>query len=116
MYLYENERIKVFPETDVDAYIRYFRNQGYTCHLEGNEIVIGKPIASTYNYKNLGCLIYKKRTEKGISRGYFAKMVEVNVDTVYNWEIGQRMPFKYNLERIMKILDITEEELKGCQI
>ncbi len=116
MYLYENERIKVFPETDVEAYIRYFRNQGYTCHLEGDEIVIGKQIRLTYNYQGLGSLIYKKRTEKDISRGYFAKMVEVNVDTVYKWEIGQRMPYDFNLQRIVKILGITEEELKECQI
>ena len=116
MCLYENERIKVFPDTDVEAYIRYFRNQGYLCQLEGDELVIGKRVRLTYKSTKLGKLIYDKRNAKQIPRGKFADMLGVTVDTVFKWEIGQRKPFDYNLNHIIEILEITEEELKECQI
>lgn len=116
MLLQENERIKIFPDTDVDAYIRYFRNEGYSCKVEGNEIVIGKKIRLTYGSTKLGKLIYNKRNEKKISRGEFAEKLGVSVDSVFKWEIGQRKPFDYNLNNIVEILDITERDLERCRI
>lgn len=116
MLLQENERIKVFPETDVDAYIRYFRNQGYSCKLEGNELVIGKKIRLTYDSIKLGELIHSKRNARKITRGQFADMLGVTVIAVFKWEIGQRKPYDYNLNNIIRILEISEEELKKCRI
>ena len=112
----EGDRIKTFPDTDVEAYLRCFRQQGYKCTLEDNYIVIGQKVKWKYDSKKLGELIYSKRRAKKITRGQFAEMMQVTPNAVFSWEIGRFAPREYYLKDIVKFLDITEEELKECRI
>lgn len=112
----EGDRIKVFPETKVDVYLRHIRQSGYNCHLEDNFIVIGEKVTWKYDSKKLGSLIYSKRNEKHMTRLEFAEVIEVTPNSVLSWEIGRFAPREYYLSGIKQILDITEEELKECRI
>lgn len=114
--IFEGERIKVFSDTNVDAYLRYFRQRGFSCRLEDNEIVIGKKVVWHYDSEKLGNLIYSKRRAKEMTRGQFAEIMEVTPNSVFTWEIGRFVPREYYLTKIQEILDISEGELEECRI
>ena len=51
-----------------------------------------------------------------MSKERLAELVEVTENTVSTWENGMYMPSKYNLDKIMSVLDITERDLERCRI
>lgn len=117
MALFEGERINIYPETDVRRYKAWITDEGFTCKVYSDHILVGrrfkhrkfKPIA-------LANLIQEKRKAKGWNRYKLAKMLHVSEDTVFNWEIGRTQPKPFRLKELMGVLDITEEEIEKCRM
>lgn len=112
----EGEKIKVFSDTDVEAYLRYFNHKGYKCQVEDGYIVVGGRKIWRYDSKKIGEVIYNKRNNLNMSRGEFAEIMEVTPYTVFTWEAGRFSPRDYYMKKIQEILDISEGELKECRI
>ena len=113
MNLYTGLKIWTFPETDVKAYARMIRSEGFKVIVEKNYILVGDEIRiGTIDSIALGNLIKKKRLSKGISRDTLADLLGVSRGTIFNWEIGRTKPQRRNLEEIETILNITEGELE----
>lgn len=103
----EGERIKLFENTDVNAYIGLVNDMGFHAKLIGNYLYIGKPIKynrGTVDLVKLGNRIRRARKEKGIDRTALAKLMNVDTQTVYNWERGCQCPKEY--EKLERILDL----------
>lgn len=114
--LFEGERIKIFPETNINAYTRWILSQGFTYTLEEDAIVITKKIYKKYDPNKLANLIREKRILWNMTRKDLADKVGVLEGTVFNWEVGRYIPYEYNLNIMKDVLNISERELERCQI
>ena len=113
MKLYTGLKIWTFPETDVKAYARMIRSEGFKPIIEKNFILVGEEIyIGTLNSIALGSLIKKKRLAKGISRETLADYIGVARETIFNWEVGRTKPRRCYLEELKSYLNITEGELE----
>lgn len=66
---------------------------------------------------NLGETIYKLRTEKGLSQGNLADMLEVSRQSISKWENNSAVPELDKLMKLSEIFNITLDELvKGEKI
>jgi len=59
---------------------------------------------SKYPTRNLGEIIKKWRLEQGLFQKDLAKLIEVDVMTIINWEMGKTQPAKKKMEKIKEIL------------
>lgn len=116
MALYEGERIKIFPDTDFNQYCRFIHSQGFTYKKVGEYLIILKKAYPKYDRKTFSKIFTHRRKLKKLSREEVAEKVGVTEYTVFTWEIGRFMPSKYNLDKIMPVLDITERDMEKCQI
>ena len=115
--LYEGERIKIFPETQVEAYKTWINDEGFACKIRRDYIEVGKRINHRkFNEVKLGILISSRRKAKGWNRYKLARSVGVHEGTVTNWEIGIREPKRETICKIMEALNITEGELEECRM
>ena len=116
MALFEGERIKIFPETNVPQYEKWISSQGYRFRRSGDYlIVLGKDYPK-YDKKQFAKLLTHRMKLKGLTEEQIATEVQVTEYTVWTWEIGRFMPSRYNLNKLMKVLDITEGDLKKCRM
>lgn len=114
--MYSGMIIKTFPETDVDAYVRFIRDNGYKAHVFDGYIRVGGVLDNRRADRiPLGRLIKRKRKEKGITRTELAQMLNYTTTAVYDWEIGRRCPKAETMEKLKEILNITEGDMEKCQ-
>ena len=116
MALFEGERIKVFPETNVEQYGRWIEMQGFTFGRSGDYLIVLSKKFPKYDKKLFAHILTHRRKLKGLTMEQVAEAVEVEKYTVWTWEMGRFMPCRYNLDKLMKILDITERDLERCRI
>lgn len=64
----------------------------------------------------LGEIIYKLRTEKGLSQGNLADMLEVSRQSISKWENNSAVPELDKLMKLSDIFDITLDELVKGEI
>ena len=65
---------------------------------------------------NLGETIYKLRTEKGLSQGNLADMLEVSRQSISKWENNSAVPELDKLMKLSEIFNITLDELVKGEI
>ena len=65
---------------------------------------------------NLGETIYKLRTEKGLSQGNLAEMLEVSRQSISKWENNSAVPELDKLMKLSEIFNITLDELVKGEI
>ncbi len=58
-----------------------------------------------------GCLVRRKREEKGWTRTYLAALLDVEAKLVQRWETGKRLPLRRSMEALVEALEITPEEM-----
>ncbi|MBO5839780.1 MAG: helix-turn-helix transcriptional regulator [Bacteroidales bacterium] len=114
--LYEGEIIKIYPETDVRAYKNWIMDEGFMCKVYFDHIKVGPRFKhKKFEPGELAGLIRKKRNVKGWNRYKLARVMGVREDTVFNWEIGRTQPKPERLEELMKVLEISHDELERCR-
>ena len=113
---FEGEKIKIFPDTDVGTYTRWIRKEGFTYQVNLNDIEILKKVSKTVSPKLFGRLIREKMYIYKLNSDELADIIQVNKDTLLNWELGFTIPNSYNMGRIKEALKITETEMEECRI
>ena len=102
MNLKTGDKIKVFPNSNVNAYANMIREEGFRCEREGEYLVVGE------KYKDLEMAalpstIKYARKRKGISQAQLAEMCEVTKQTVSNWKYGYTVP--RDMDKVKEILE-----------
>ena len=107
--IFEGMKIKTYPDTDVEAYLRWIRDEGYNVSFRNSQIIVGEKRRRENDLKDFSKIIRNCRTKSGLSREAFANKVGVTPETLFEWERGHRLPSKSH-QRILKIL-IEGEQL-----
>lgn len=103
--MFTGEMIKVFPDTDIQAYTRMIHEAGFHSSLEGEYLIVGNPLvmASEEQRRALGRKITAQMKEKGYSREQLANELGVKLYTVWDWQLGRNSPNEYNREKLRKV-------------
>ncbi len=113
MNLFEGMIIWTFPDTDIKAYKRVIEESGFRAIVGHNYIQVGKSYSKEKMDSNeFGKFLIKKRRAKDITRQDLSLKIGVSQATIFDWEIGRRLPRDYNLKKLKELLDISEGELK----
>ena len=62
----------------------------------------------------IGARIKMFREKRGLSRAEFAKQMNVSVQSVYRWELGERVPDVISLMDIARILGVDMNKITGA--
>ena len=96
------DKIKVFPNTDVNTYANMIREEGFRCEREGEYLIVGERYEDLEMAVLPSTIKYARRI-KGISQAQLAEMCEVTKQTVSNWEYGYTVPRE--LDKVKEILE-----------
>lgn len=112
------DRLKVFPETDVDAYIRYFESIGLKSRLKRDYIEITGYYSGLRKTKKAKCNKMLDDVSKRIkyirqsmyfSVGELAKEIDTTPLTIDSWENGRMLPMGPAFERFLEFSGATRE-------
>lgn len=100
------DKIKVFPNTDVEVYINYIEVvKGFEAELDGEYIVVGEPYV-----KHIDTAYAKQikffRKLRHMSREELAEKCLVTEQTVLKWELGRCIPREW--WRVQKVLGFED--------
>lgn len=114
--LKEGMKIEIFPDTDVSAYKRWIKDEGFSCKACKTCIIIGKQTRYVTDREEFARVIRKARIKANLKRADVAKTLGVREDTVYSWEIGRQMPREETFKTYCKILKLNAKEvMKDCR-
>lgn len=102
--MFEGMKIKMFPDTDVQAYVDLVKAHGFCVRVANNYVIVGK----RKDNKNIDYarIIRNARKENGLSRNQLADRIGVREGTIFNWEIGQTKPSETNINKLRIILGV----------
>lgn len=102
--MFEGMEIRTFADTDVDSYLQMIRDQGYEVTCKGRIIKVGKMQREIkeQKMKEFSRKLRTARKGKKLDRKQLAELLGVSSSTIYDWEIGRRIPNAYNMDRIKK--------------
>lgn len=110
--MFQGMIIKIFPDTDIEAYRRYIRECGYSSSVHKDYLKVGKPLNNRgLDPAKLGKILLKLRTYKRLDRQTVAKKIGVSEDAIYVWETGRRVPKDSHLTIYCDILGVDKKEL-----
>ena len=101
------DKIKIFPDTDVDPYVIMLRDAGFNCSVKKGQYIL---ITSRYTLgiedrKAIGRSITAARRAANKTRKELAEMMGLkNPQTVYNWEIGAKVPNNENKAKLRDLI------------
>ena len=84
--------IKTFPDTDVHAYVRWIRENGFKADIYRDYIRVGKRRRNDIDRNEMARLIRTSRKARKLTREELSIRLGVSVDSVYAWEKGERIP------------------------
>ena len=117
MELKTGMQIKIFPETDAEAYTRMINDYGFKAHVYRDHITVGPPRKTPkLDTQKLGELIKRKRKSADLTRAQLADWLEIKEKNIFEWEIGRKQPRRDVMRDLKIILNIKEEELNECRI
>ena len=95
----EGMKIKIFEDTNIDAYKDLINDLGFRCKLKGEYLIVGAPYKRQLKFA-VGKSIKEARLNSGLTVEDVAKKVNVLRETVCNWEIGESIPNETNREKL----------------
>ena len=98
--MFEGMKIKIFPETDVNAYTDFIKSKGYSYKVNGNYIMIGKKTNKEEERRDFAKRLRTARREHKYSRRILADKIGVRENTIYNWEIAYSSPSDKNYKKL----------------
>ena len=91
------DKIKVFEDTDIRAYINWVNSKGFYAHYFNGYIYIGDSFTANEKKRNkIARSIRKSREKTGLSIEELANKIGVRETTVFNWERGYSKPSEVN--------------------
>lgn len=96
------DKIKVFKDTDVEAYINYIEiEKGFEAELDGDYIIVGEPYVKHIDTSYAKQIKFFRKL-RNMSREELAEKCLVTEQTVWNWELGRCIPREW--WRVQKVL------------
>ena len=107
MELQKGDRIKIFPETNVAAYVSMIHDYGFNCQVVKRKYIeIGEPFKINKEKLRTGRIIYKAMFDKNINVEELSNTIGVSENTIDNWLFGRNTPDKYNRQKLKEILGV----------
>ena len=97
------EAIKIFPDTDIHAYKQLIHSKGFCCVRKGNKLIIKAGKETLVDKEATARSITQFRRKMNMKREDMAKALGVRKDTVWDWEIGLKIPKQSNQEKLKEI-------------
>lgn len=113
----KGDQIRIFKDTDKEAYGRWIREEGYK-YITGSEyITITGKRKYTLDALKLSRTLRMARKHKGIEREELCKAMGVCYDTMFSWEVGKSTPRTDNLEKYCSYVGLNVKDvIRECQI
>lgn len=105
------DRIKMFPDSDVDAYMRLVESYGFRSSYKNGYVTVGKAYNDPVDKKTFAERIIRERKKLKLDQNEFAEYLGVSKTTICNWELGNRLPDEYNRQQLKKIIRFEVEEI-----
>jgi DNA-binding XRE family transcriptional regulator len=99
------ERIRMFPDTDIGAYIRLINQKGYEAKVGVDCLIVGEPLKPPTDRVKIGQSISKARKKFAYTVEELAEEVGVPKQTVIDWEKGNKVPNKEHTETLRILID-----------
>lgn len=119
MNLKTGDRIKMFEDSNIEAYGDLIENNGFRHRIviikDETFMEVGAPIPSKKIDSRAWAKTFRKSKRK-YDRKEFAKLVGVTEQTVYSWELGRRLPKPIYWKRLSEVLgdDSVLQMLRDC--
>ena len=99
--MFEGMEIKVFPDTNIQAYIKMINDEGYDAFYQNNKIYVGKQIKSDFAID-----LSKARKKKNMSIQQMADKLQISYTTLLSYEKDKRTPGKYIMGKIKEFMEV----------
>lgn len=106
MEIFEGMEIKIFPETEKEAYIRLIHENGFHCHIKRDRIIVGNRLRDPVDKAEGAKRIKDARKLNGLTRQQAASRLGISRDTLVDWEMGRRYPNKKNRLRLAELYHV----------
>lgn len=98
--MFEGMKIKIFPETDVKAYVELVKSNGFRYKVTKTHIIVGKQVHEEEEMKDFARRLRRARRDHNYSRRQLADKIGVLENTIYNWEIAYTTPCEKNQKKL----------------
>ncbi len=107
MEINTGDRIKVFEDTDVEAYINYIEiEKGFEAELYGDYIIVGEPYVKHIDTSYAKQIKFFRKL-RNMSREELAEACLVTEQTVWNWELGRTIPREWwRVQKVLRFEDV----------
>ena len=115
MTFFTGEKIKVFKETNTEAYIRVIREDGFKVTQKGEYLIVGERDKRKYGKKDWGKLdcignrIHSIRKQMYFTTEELAEEIGTKANTIEAWEYGRTIPKGKTFERFLEFSGATRE-------
>lgn len=106
------DKIKIFPDTDIYAYMMMIHDMGYQCKKIKDFIIVGERYRLEIDHKEVARTIRHFRKRAKMSQKQLAEEIGVGIETVMNWEVGVSLPSKFNEELLKQVIGWECDEMK----
>lgn len=91
------------------------QNSNYTAEIQGDNVVVldGEEVIEIYCNFSAESEIRKAREEAGLSRAAMARIFEIPIRTLENWESGKRVPAHWAEKLIIEKLESMSKNNKS---
>lgn len=113
----KGQQIRIFKDTDTEAYARWIHDEGYNYKVGSEYITILGLRKRTIDPLKLARTLRIARKKKGIRREDLCEAIGVKYETLFWWEIGRSKPRADNLEKYCGYVGLNVKDvIKECQI
>lgn len=115
MTFFTGEKIKVFKETNTEAYIRVIREDGFKVTQKGEYLIVGERDKRKYGNKDwdklesAGSRIRFIRKQMYFSPEELAEEIGTKANTIEAWEYGLTIPKGKAFEKFLEFSGATRE-------
>jgi len=98
--IYEGLVIHTFKDTDVDAYVRMIRDEGFKCYVRTDYLIVGEKLYNPVNKEERARRLRQARKLNGLTRKQVSEQINVKEETIRSWELGRTYPIERNLRKL----------------
>ena len=97
--MFEGMEIKVFPDTNINDYIKMINDEGFDAFYQDGKIIVGKQLKSDFAIN-----LCKARRKARLSRRELADKLQLSYTSIKDFENGTKNPSKYSMGIINRFL------------
>ena len=97
--MFEGMEIKVFPDTNINAYINMINDEGFDAFYQNGKIIVGKQLKNDFAIN-----LARARRKSGSTKKELADKLQLSYSSINDYEKGDRIPGKYAMEKINRFM------------